>query len=291
MCGPIPWQEWDFDRCPESERGFCYPYEPIRERVLRIKDPTSRKWHNYVEDLRLKVGLDGPPTPDVCARIRLEVTGASFWRVLGGFPEWPAKPYLTIARDERVRRLELLMPEFYPRKSPASDIIPERLPKGYEEVVNAMIAAGILPILKSDIASMLDVELETQKTNSQNCESREILATVDGSIVPIKIPYNQGKEWFLRHAGDLWEQAVPEEHKRKIHGGSRGTEPSRNLPALRKLGAYRLVRVWKLSIPDAIKLTATDRHNHLGKKLGALYLNERSWFAAVKDAVADFERF
>jgi hypothetical protein len=49
--------------------------------------------------------------------------------------------------------------------------------------------------------------------------------------------------------------------------------------------------VWKLPIPDAIKLTAKDRLNHFGEKLGPLYLNKRTWYAVIKDAEADLMRF
>jgi hypothetical protein len=231
MRSAIPWQEWDFDRCPEDEHGICYFYEVFRERVLRIKDSASFAWHKFVKDVRTSVGLNGPPSSKICTKIRVEIcSNAHFWSVLAGFPEWPLAPYLSITREERQRRLEMLVPEIFPKQSPPENIIPERLPADYVSAMHAMREAGVLPMVKSDIASILDIELEARKISSPNWKQGEPAATVDGSIVTIKIPYDQGKEWFLRHAATLWEQAVPDEQKRKIHGGAAARNRAKTFP-------------------------------------------------------------
>jgi len=88
-------EEWDFNLCPEKELRFCWVYEYMRE-VIGAQSIVA-KWRSKArvqtfEGFCALAKKEGAPS--VC------VPGDRFHY----FPEWPARPYLSIEPFEKNQR-------------------------------------------------------------------------------------------------------------------------------------------------------------------------------------------
>jgi hypothetical protein len=116
--------EWDFSRCPENELNFCCVYEYTRTAALdgfdEILLPSVLRMRSDFEKRGL-ASFDNLAKPVVAtlgtAGLDIRNPGPGIFRLVFPFLEWPKKPWLSIAPEERVRRLKILFPDLYEAKT------------------------------------------------------------------------------------------------------------------------------------------------------------------------------
>jgi len=154
-----PAEEWNFaDLCPVSERGICNDWETWRELVLNDRAPGLLDW---VLALRQKYRRHAFKQTAEALRSSDELGRAEWhWLMLVGCREWPADPYLSIAPDQRIQRLKLLLPEFFDSENTylGMNTLPYRLAPGWERKLQALQLAGKVPKLWIETLSLLDYD-------------------------------------------------------------------------------------------------------------------------------------
>ena len=168
QCPIIDRNEWNFFECPDNEVNFCFLYEYTREASGEIT-PSLREG---VAALRQKV--TDPTSFDALSAFALDLVGpgAGTWRLIVAFPEWPAKPYLSLDTEERSRRLKALFPDDYPTHSIANakDILPARIPRDFVAGVEAAIKEYGLPIIPVGSGCWSVAEMESMKLKGQQID-------------------------------------------------------------------------------------------------------------------------
>src|SRR5258707_9227598 len=245
---PPPAEEWNFaDLCPQQERGICYDWETWRELVLNDSAPGLLDW---ALALRQKYRRRTVTQTAEALRSSDELGQAEWhWRMLVGCHKWPTEPYLSINPDKRIQQLELLLPELFDPFPTylAMDTLPYRLAPDWASKLQAMQRAGKVPKLWIAALSLLDYDTKLRTGSTGQRRGHKYL------LVPFLIDPAWTKKEFTSRAQALWHAVVQPRKKQRT---SWTTEI---LKLLNHLGAYRLVKDFRMSYEQAIEFTADNR--------------------------------
>ncbi len=280
----VPFKEWDITGLAPFEPGVGWFYEYPREFVLRMPSQQARDYRGEVERLRdLVRGKSGREK-----RLKLMELHKPLPTIIpvGFEPEWPDTPYLAIDAEERKRRLMDLLPEFLPGSIEAlvADLLIAREPEEVSDRLLEKMDRGEYPIESSEhlhnwvIYFLGRHALQTRSRLDTIYQRDSVKILVDRSI---------GLTAFLRRTKALYQMVTGQSAGRptKRAGRRAGNLYARNIPDLKRLGAYRLVKVFGLSVEDAIALMV----ERLGKK--AYYTDPRNFMRAVKECEKQLGKF
>jgi hypothetical protein len=174
-------------------------------------------------------------------------------RITVGFDEWPKKPYLSIEQSERQRRLALLLPDYFPTSDPylAKDISPCTIPPGFELKLTEGIASDPERprFIECDVVAQSDYEFELQNELKQF----ETLSSDNTRyLVAVLIDPADGRTRFLSQCEALWNIVVPKHPKFPKRKRGLGSLFAQAPSSLRKLSAWRLHKMYGMSVEDAI---------------------------------------
>ena len=280
--GDPPEAEWNFSRCPKSEAGICWLYEHLREVVLRF--PTERVAKEFRQDIEAtRRKLRRSTEEETCRAIREHLKAAPLPELVHvGFDQWPQAPYLSIEQSERERRLALLLPDFFPTRDRylAKDISPYMIPAGFElRLRECTVKDPEQPrLMECDAVAQTDYEFERR-------EGLKILDTLSSTnpryLVAVLIDPAGEQTRFLRQCEALWKVVVPKDLKFPKRKRGLGSLFAQAPSSLRTLSAWRLQRVYGLSVEDAIAFLKDK-------------LNEKAYYGDSKNfvrAVRWYENF
>jgi hypothetical protein len=268
-------EEWDFTSLAAEETGPAWFYESLRELVLRLKGATADAYRAKVDSLRVRELVRGKNGKE--ERVVLLERHEPLPTVIpvGFEPEWPDTPYLAIPQGQRIERLRDLLPEFFPDSTEylLEDLLPFRVPVEVIETLAAQLRTGEHPVLASEhLHSWMDYLL-----GQHALESDYRLDTIYRRYAAvIIIDPTIGFAAFKRRTEALWQMLAGEEQA-KAPGRPPGSLPARSRANLQQLGAYRLVKVFGLSIEDAIARIIERLREH------AYYTDPRNFQRAVEE--------
>jgi hypothetical protein len=237
-------EEWNFDPCPEKELRFCWAYEYTRE--VSTTESVVAKWRSKTaaqtfEALCALAKNEGAPS--VCVPTDL----------FQYFPEWPARPYLSIEPLERNRRYKKLYP-----KSDAE-----------------YASSSLVPRLPQDerMWDMLMTELYSSARDG-GIPKASIPGEKSAEFILLRIDWHlTNKALMQRFQGFLESRPPAAIQYRKKEG--KGSHPEIMKADLKALGALRLRRAMRVS--DIPSYTAEVLEK-------PLYSQETSILRAVKRA-------
>jgi len=249
-----PDAEWNFTRCPKSETGIAWLYESVREVILRFPGERATTLRQGIEATRRK--LRRAREEESCKVIRDYLKDAPLATLIHvGFERWPQDPYLSIEESERQKLLARLLPDFFPAPDRylAKDISPYMIPAGFELKLRDGIAKDPESprFIECNAVAQSDYELElraglkqfgTLESNNERYLGAVLIAPADG------------RTRFLRQCEALWNIVVPENRNLPKRKRGLGSPFARSPSDLRKLSAWRLHRVYRMSVDDAIAL-------------------------------------
>ena len=229
-------EDWDFSKCQPYELQACYMYEFFRE--YHEAKESIRKWRSQHPGAKFDDWLAAIRNPR--DRKRPDVGGYELYAFC---PEWPGKAYLSIAPDERRRRLGLL-PKCIESHDKRNALRLVHLSASWRWWVDTPETGQDKVSPKPD-----------GPTNCESAFSETICVTVDWRHHPRTIAKRFEKLLLkARPAGvEQW----------KTKGKGRRQEQLR--ARLKALGAWRLLVKWKIPWNKAEELTANS--NPEGKPL------------------------
>jgi hypothetical protein len=288
--GDPPEAEWNFSRCPKSEAGICWLYEHLREVVLRF--PTERVAKEFRQDIEAtRRKLRRSTEEETCRAIRELLKAAPLPKLVHvGFDQWPRAPYLSIEQSERERRLTLILPDFFPTADRylAKGISPYMIPAGFELKLRDGIAKDPESprFIECNAVAQSDYELELRAGLKQfgTLESNN-----ERYLGAVLIDPADGRTRFLIQCEALWNIVVPENRNLPKRKRGLGSPFARSPSDLRKLSAWRLHRVYRMSVDDAIAFLEAKVKDGTLKK--GYYLDSKHFLRAVLECEISLKKY
>jgi hypothetical protein len=276
-----PEAEWNFSQCPKSEAGILWLFENLRTFVLRF--PTERvakETRQAIETTRRRLRRSSEKA--TCKAIRKYLKDAPLATLIHvGFEQWPEDPYLSIEQSERQRRLALLLPDFFPTPDRylGKNISPYTIPAGFELKLRESIAKDPEKprFIECDAVAQSNFEFELR----DGLKQFEALSSDNPRYMgAVLIDPRDGRTRFLRQCEALWNSVIPKGGnfpKRKRGLGSLFAQAPSDL---RKLSAWRLHRVYGMSVDEAIAFLHEKVEE--GKLAKVYYKDSKNFLRAVR---------
>lgn len=271
-----------FNTLDDEELAPCWFYEYLREFVLRMPSEQAR---SYLEDIKeLRELVRGKTAKE--ARIMLMEQHRALPSVIpvAFEADWPNTPYQAISKDQRIERLRDWLPEFFPSTTEylLEDLLPFRMPAEVIEALVAQLRDGKHPVVATEhVHSWIEYMLGQHALDSDyrlDTIYRRYAAVI---IIDPRI----GLAAFQRRAKALWQMLVGNEQQARKAGRPADSLHAKNRPELQQLGAYRMVKVFGLSIDEAI--------GRIIEQLGddAYYRDPRSLQRAIEETERRLKKF
>lgn len=282
---PLPKEEWDFSEIDDEELDECYIWEYGREidswkdKVIKQQQFMLKKASllgknlkgNKFDDFFYITGNDGKPrSPYLILPRGLDTVFQERVYLFLYSPEWPNKPYLSLIKEERRRRISMRWAGFLEDTEANKNVFME------------------LTGMQVPLEYLINDDLIKKKFQYGEEETQD-----NRKFRPVTFRYDSGKselavfniDWtkpdtllvkYFKGWLNLYRPSNGEAADRRGGGG----EIKKAKAKLKVLGAYRLLQNMKWS--DAADYTENECGKHF-------YDNQSAWSRAKKEAVKEIQ--